>query len=76
MRFEVKQNENEYIGIDLKSVSLKRKITNEESSVVSLPEIVFFANKFLIRYNTYASARGVLYKLENCEVELYHVLQI
>jgi len=34
---------------------------------------------FIIRYNTLCTLRvsaGVLYELENCEVELYHVLQI
>lgn len=34
LKFQVKQNEeNDYIGLDLKSVSLKRKINNDEGSV-------------------------------------------
>ena len=38
MKFQVKGGESELLGIDLKNVSLKRKITNDDSTVsVSVP---------------------------------------
>ena len=38
MTFKVESRENEYIGIDLKKVSLKRKIKNDDSTTEVSPQ--------------------------------------
>ena len=41
MTFKVESRENEYIGIDLKKVSLKRKIKNDDSTTEVRPKSPF-----------------------------------
>ena len=58
MTFKVESRENEYIGIDLKKVSLKRKIKNDDSTTEVSPKMLCdmlcpidnLQNKFLDRW--------------------------
>ena len=52
MTFKVESRENEYIGIDLKKVSLKRKIKNDDSTTEVRPKSLIekLQNNFLDRW--------------------------
>ena len=49
MKFQVKGGESELLGIDLKNVSLKRKITNDDSTV----SVICCLQKILVSEKSY-----------------------